>query len=65
MTHNEKKLHKKIGPHILVEDEFWEEVNYCVWGPETIEEFESRWKAILTKYHLENNECLQGRYHIR
>jgi hypothetical protein len=60
-----KKLPEKIGPRLLEEDGFWEEVNRCVWGSEAIEEFESRWKAIITKYHLQNNEWLQGRYLIR
>jgi hypothetical protein len=41
------KLPEKIGPHLLEKDEFWEEVNRCVWGSETIEEFERRWKAIM------------------
>jgi hypothetical protein len=65
MWHIMKKLHEKIGPHLLEEDEFWQEVNRCVWGSETIEEFESKWKAILEKYNLENNEWLQRRYEIR
>jgi hypothetical protein len=65
MFHIIKKLPEKIGPHLLEEDEFWQEVNHCVWSSETIEEFESRWKAILEKYNLENNEWLQGRYEIR
>jgi hypothetical protein len=42
--------------------QFWEEVNHCVWGSETIEEFEGSWKAIIEKSHLKNNEWLQGRY---
>jgi hypothetical protein len=65
MWHIMKKLPEKIGPHLLEEDEFWEEVNRCVCGSEAIEEFENRWKAIITKYHLQNNEWLQGRYLIR
>jgi hypothetical protein len=60
-----KKLSEKIGPHLLEEDEFWDDVDRCVWGSKTIEEFDSRWKAIEEKYHLQNNEWLKGRYEIR
>ena len=65
MWHIMKKLPEKIGPHLLEDEEFLKRVNSCVWGSETIEEFESRWIAIISDYHLENNEWLQGRYRIR
>jgi hypothetical protein len=65
MWHIMKKFPEKIGPHLLEDDDFWKRVNSCVWGSETIQEFESRWQAIITDFHLENNEWLARRYHIR
>ena len=65
MWHIMKKLPDKIDANLLRDDEFRTMVNSCVWGSETIEEFESRWQAWITKYHLEGNEWLQGRYLIR
>jgi transposase-like protein len=64
MWHIMKKLLEKIDAHLL-HDEFRKMTNSCVWGSENIEEFESRWQAWITKYHLNNNEWLNGRYHIR
>jgi hypothetical protein len=60
-----KKLPEKIDANLLNEDEFRKMINSCVWGSETIEEFESRWQAWIAKYHLENNDRLHGRYQIR
>jgi transposase-like protein len=65
MWHIMKKLLEKIDAHLLNNDEFRKMINSCVWGSETIEEFESRWQYWITTYHLENNEWLTGRYHIR
>jgi hypothetical protein len=56
---------EKIDAHLLQDDEFRKMINSCVWGLETIEEFESKWRAWITKYHLGNNEWLIGWYHIR
>jgi len=60
-----KKFPEKIGPHLLQDEEFWKRVNFCVWGSETTEEFESRWLALLSDYNLGNNDWLEGRYRIR
>jgi hypothetical protein len=65
MWHIMKKLLEKIIAHLLQDDKFRKMINSCVWGSETVEEFESRWQAWITKYHLDNNEWLIGRYHIR
>jgi hypothetical protein len=64
MWHIMKKLPEKIDVHLLQDDKFRKMTNSCVWGSESIEEFESRWQAWITKYHLDNNEWLNGRYHI-
>jgi transposase-like protein len=64
MWHIMKKFPEKIDAHLLQDDEFRKMINSCVWGSESIEEFESRWQAWITKYHLDNNEWLHGRYHI-
>jgi hypothetical protein len=37
-----KKLPEKIDANLLKDDEFRKTINLCVWGSETIEEFESR-----------------------
>ncbi|XP_039804890.1 protein FAR1-RELATED SEQUENCE 5-like [Panicum virgatum] len=63
--HIMKKFPKKIGPHLLKDEEFLKRVNSCVWGSETTEEFERKWHAIMSDYHLENNEWLDRRYQIR
>jgi zinc finger SWIM domain-containing protein 3 len=65
MWHIMKKLPEKIDANLLKDDEFRKMINLCVWGSETIEEFESRWQAWIAKYHFENNEWLVGRYKIR
>ncbi|PUZ51039.1 hypothetical protein GQ55_6G134700 [Panicum hallii var. hallii] len=65
MWHIMKKLPEKIDANLLNDDEFRKMINSCVWGSETIEEFESRWQAWIAKYHLENNDWLAGRYQIR
>lgn len=65
MWHIMKKLPEKIDAHLLNNDEFRKMINSYVWGSETIEEYESRWQYWITTYHLENNEWLTGRYHIR
>jgi hypothetical protein len=74
MWHIMKNLPEKIDAHLLQDDEFDAHLlqddefrkmtNSCVWGSESIEEFESRWQAWITKYRLDNNEWLNGRYHI-
>jgi REP element-mobilizing transposase RayT len=64
MWHIMEKLPEKIDAHLLKDDEFRKMINSCVWGSEAIEEFETKWQAWITKYHLEKNEWLVGRYHI-
>jgi hypothetical protein len=65
MWHIMKKLPEKIDAHLPKDDEFRKMINSCVWDSETTKEFETRWQAWITTYHLENNEWLVGRYHIR
>jgi hypothetical protein len=65
MWHIMKKLPEKIDARLLKDNEFRKMVNSCVWGSENQMEFESRWQAWVTKYQLEKNEWLVGRYQIR
>jgi hypothetical protein len=46
-------------------DKFWADLNKCVWGSETQEEFEMWWNAVITNHDLQGNEWLANRYHIR
>jgi hypothetical protein len=65
MWHIMKKLPEKIDAYLLKDDEFRKMINSCVWDSKTTKEFETRWQAWITTYHLESNEWLVGQYHIR
>jgi hypothetical protein len=38
-------LPEKIGPLIREEPQFWKRMNSCVWGSDTVAEFESQWRS--------------------
>jgi hypothetical protein len=58
-------LPEKIGPLIREEPQFWKRMNSCVWGSDTVAEFESQWRSIITDFGLEKNEWLTKRFDIR
>lgn len=37
----------------------------CVWGSETLDEFESRWSSIISDFGLKDNEWLKDKYDLR
>ncbi|XBJ23026.1 hypothetical protein VPH35_001293 [Triticum aestivum] len=65
MWHIMEKLPEKLGPAIREESEFWKRMNACVWGSETVTEFELEWNSIISEYGLEDNEWLTKRFSLR
>jgi hypothetical protein len=56
---------EKVGPPTNRDKNFWEDLNKCVWGLETREEFEMQWNSIIVAYGLQGNEWLANKYAIR
>jgi hypothetical protein len=65
MWHIMEKMSEKVGHPTNNNKDFWNDLNGCVWGSETPEEFENRWNAIMIVYSLERNEWLAHKYQIR
>ncbi|XP_074297670.1 protein FAR1-RELATED SEQUENCE 5-like [Silene latifolia] len=66
MWHIMKKLPDKVGPSICQNTNFLKEINSIVWDGEIdTEEFELRWKSILSSYELSNHEWLKSMFNIR
>jgi hypothetical protein len=60
-----EKMSEKVGFPTNTSDQFWCDLNKCVWGSETPDEFEMSWNAIITNFGLQGNEWLANRYQIR
>jgi hypothetical protein len=65
MWHIMEKMPEKVSFPTNQDKQFWKDLNECVWGSETGEEFEMRWNAIITSKGLQKNEWLFNRYQIR
>jgi hypothetical protein len=65
MWHIMDKFPEKVGPVIREEPEFWKRMNACVWGSETLTEFESVWNYVISDFGLEDNECFTKRFILR
>jgi hypothetical protein len=64
MWHVMEKMSEKVGFPTNTSDQFWCDLNKCVWGSETPDEFEMSWNAIITNFGLQGNEWLANRYQI-
>ncbi|XP_074297498.1 protein FAR-RED IMPAIRED RESPONSE 1-like [Silene latifolia] len=61
-----KKLPDKVGPTICQNTNFLKEINSIVWDGEIdTQEFELRWKSILSSYELSDHEWLKSMFDIR
>jgi hypothetical protein len=49
-------MFKKVGHPTNKDPHFWDDLNKCVWGSETKQEFEMHWNELLTGYDLHGNE---------
>jgi len=65
MWHIMEKVLERVSPSLREDQEFWDELNSCVWGSETIEEFEKQWYDLVTKFQLMGNEWFSTRFLIR
>ncbi|XP_074293115.1 protein FAR1-RELATED SEQUENCE 5-like [Silene latifolia] len=66
MWHIMKKLSDKVGPTICQNTKFLKEINSIVWDGEIdTQEFELRWKSILSLYELSDHEWLKSMFDIR
>ncbi|XP_074313713.1 protein FAR1-RELATED SEQUENCE 5-like [Silene latifolia] len=66
MWHIMKKLPDKVGPTICQNTNFLKEINSIVWDGEIdTQEFELRWKSILSSYELSDHEWLKSMFDIR
>ncbi|XP_074297776.1 protein FAR1-RELATED SEQUENCE 5-like [Silene latifolia] len=66
MWHIMKKLRDKVGPTICQNTNFLKEINSIVWDGEIdTQEFELRWKSILSSYELSDHEWLKSMFDIR
>jgi transposase-like protein len=65
MRHIMEKMLEKVGFPTNKDKQFWVDLNECVWGSKTQEEFEMWWNVIITNHGLQGNEWLANRYHIR
>ncbi|XP_074304940.1 protein FAR1-RELATED SEQUENCE 5-like [Silene latifolia] len=60
-----KKLPDKVGPTICQNTDFLKEINSIVWDGEIdTQEFELRWKSILSSYELTDHEWLKSMFDI-
>ncbi|XP_074297088.1 protein FAR1-RELATED SEQUENCE 5-like [Silene latifolia] len=65
MWHIMKKLPDKVGPTICQNTSFLKEINSIVWDGEIdTQEFELRWKSILSSYELFDHEWLKSMFDI-
>ncbi|XP_074306323.1 protein FAR1-RELATED SEQUENCE 5-like [Silene latifolia] len=66
MWHITKKLPDKVGPTICQNTNFLKEINSIVWDGEIdTQEFELRWKSILSSYEFSDHEWLKSMFDIR
>ncbi|XP_074271687.1 protein FAR1-RELATED SEQUENCE 5-like [Silene latifolia] len=66
MWHIMKKLPDEVGPTICQNTNFLKEINSIVWDGEIdTQEFELRWKSILSSYELSDHEWLKSMFDIR
>lgn len=65
MWHIMRKLPDKVRPSLSDNEHFYKEMNCCVWGSETPNEFEGKWVSLISEFGLEGNEWLDTRYEIR
>ncbi|XP_074277634.1 protein FAR-RED IMPAIRED RESPONSE 1-like [Silene latifolia] len=66
MWHIMKKLPDKVGPTICQNTNFLKEINSIVWDGEIdTQEFELRWKSILSSYELSDHEWMKSMFDIR
>ncbi|TXG54219.1 hypothetical protein EZV62_019475 [Acer yangbiense] len=49
----------------LIYRDYYRDFQKCIWESYNMEEFDSRWKEIITKSQLNENEWLQSMYEIR
>jgi transposase-like protein len=56
MWHMMENMSEKVGFPTNKDKQFWADLNECVWGSETQEEFEMRWNAFITTNGLQGNE---------
>jgi hypothetical protein len=65
MWHIMDKVPEKVRPSLREDQDFWDRLNSCVWGSETLEEFESNWSSFINDFQLNGNEWFSIRYLIR
>jgi hypothetical protein len=65
MWHIMEKMPEKVGAPTNKDEQFWRDLNECVWGSETGEEFEMLWDALIVGNGLQGNQWLANRYQIR
>jgi hypothetical protein len=65
MWHIMEKMSENFGFPTNKDKHFWADLNECVWGSETQEEFVMRWNVVITIHRLQGNELLANKYHIR
>ncbi|XP_058774181.1 protein FAR1-RELATED SEQUENCE 5-like [Vicia villosa] len=65
MWHILKKVSEKVGVSLNVNIDFNNRLKSCVWNSETPEEFESKWKSIISDFKLEENGWLSQMFDIR
>jgi hypothetical protein len=65
MWHLMEKLPERASPSLREDQEFWDTLKSCVWGFETIEEFDTQWYCFVTKFQLMSNEWFSTRFLIR
>ena len=65
MWHIMEKVPEKVSPSVREDQFFWDRLNSCVWGSESVEDFEMQWKSIITDFQLTGNEWFSTRFLIR
>jgi len=65
MWHIMEKVPEKVSPSLREDKDFWDRLTACVWGSETIVEFESQWNSFITDFQLMGNEWFSTRFLIR
>jgi hypothetical protein len=64
MWHIMEKVPEKVSPSLREDKDFCDRLNTCVWGSETIEEFESQWNSVIIDFQLIGNEWFSTRFLI-
>ena len=64
MAHS-KKVSEKVGVHLNANTKFNSQFKSCIWNSESPEEFELRWKEIISDFKLEENGWLTHMYDIQ